>query len=107
MKRQHGAVSKGLVAVVVVILVAGVAYWGYGQARQARAISALAESKPQHDRELARCKANLEFLSSAYRRYMADHQGHDPTTYADLIPRYIPADKMNLLMCPTIQRHIQ
>lgn len=107
MNRHHGAVSKGLIAVVVVVLVAGVAYWGYGQVRHSQAISALAQEKPQHDRELAQCKANLQFLGSAFSRFRADHHGHDPAGFADLIPRYIPVDKMNLLMCPTIQRRIQ
>jgi hypothetical protein len=107
MTRHRGAVSKGLVAVVVVVLVAGIAYWGYGQVRHAQAISALAQVKPQHDRELAQCKSNLQFLASAYSRFRAEHRGQDPSNFADLIPRYIPAEKMNLLICPTVQRRIQ
>lgn len=52
--------------------------------------------------EVKACRERLTFFHSAWSRYRKDHQGTDPTSVADLFPKYVQS--ADDLLCPTAQK---
>jgi len=89
--------SFALAAIIFIALGA----FGWNRYQDMNAANAEADIQKQ---ETEVCRKRLTAIYTAWTHYSADHNGRDPGSYEDLVPKYIPDPKM--LICPTSERWI-
>jgi hypothetical protein len=106
MKTRRGAAAKGLVIAAIAVGVLAAGAYGVMKVRHNQEIAALAKRRPELDEEMAQCRKHLEALSALFARYRKENKGNDPATFDNLVPKYLPANRMEIMACPTTRRRI-
>jgi hypothetical protein len=97
----RAAINRGLIAALSGIVLIGAGTLAWMRYRDLSITQAEAElQKP----EIEECRKRLASVATAWKRFAADHKGHEPGSFKDLVPKYISDPK--ILMCPTAERWI-
>lgn len=87
-----------------VLLILGIGYGLYYLYNQSTFTSKANAEKKKQEQEVVECNSRLKEFHAAIVKFKKEHKGSPPTSYKDLVPKYIANPEK--LLCPTGKRWI-
>jgi hypothetical protein len=91
-----------LVLLLVVAAIGGTFYWLVTMRNSVGMRVNMERTAVEMAPEVKECRKRLGMFHTAWSRYRQAHRGSDPTSVAELFPRYLKST--DLLFCPTAKR---